>query len=332
MGEVKKIIKQAVLRAGVFSAIAKLHGQQVVILRYHSVLHDPAEHANSIGSGIIHSSATFAQQMEYLARTCNPVSMDEVFDFVCGARSVSPRSIAVTFDDGFEDNLSVAVPLLNRYGVPAAIYVIADCIKSIPWYCSLRYIFANTERQSFVDPFCGRTKDLSGPLKRREAFLACSRVCASTPRSEIDAVIAMLEEMLDVEYRPVRPIMLSWDGVREIIQQGHTIGSHSLSHPNMAHISTEELQDQMIISRRILEEQTCSPIRHFSYPSPILEPHWTESTVDVCRTAGYDTAVTCTGGSIHLGDRPLSLKRIFVPYTLDDFTWALENMFAGRIV
>ncbi len=332
MDKAKASIKRLALQTGIFSAISRLHGPQIVILRYHSILHNPAEHADSIGSGIIHPSAVFGQQMEYVSRTCHPVTMDEVFEFSQGTKNVPPRSVAVTFDDGFEDNLSVAVPILNRCGVPATIYVIAGYVESIPWYCSLRYIFARTQRQSFVDPFSGTMKDLSTPKIRYESFLACSRVCASRPHSEIDEVIAMLEKKLDVEYKPDQPIMLSWDGIRKIIQHGHMIGSHSLSHPNMAYISPEELQVQMSTSRGILEEQVGNKIRHFSYPSPIMEPHWNESTVEVCTTAGYETAVTCTGGAVHSADRPLSLKRIFVPDTLDDFTWALENMFAGRKV
>ncbi len=330
MSELKKTIKRGVVRAGIFSAIAKFQAPQVVILRYHSVLDNPAEHADSIGCSVIHSSTNFAQQMEYLARTCNPISMDVVLDFVRGACSLPPRSVAITFDDGFADNLNVAVPIINRYGVPGAIYVMTGYVSSIPWYCTLRYIFAKTQRTSFVDPFDGTTRSLDNPKDRYQSYLACSRVCASTPRAEIHTAMATLEKALEVEYRPMVPIMLSWDGVREVIQQGHIIGSHSQSHTNMAYILPDELQNQMLDSRKILESETGSRIRHFSYPSPIMEPHWTADTVETCRAAGYDTAVTCCNGPVRRGDSPLSLKRIFANTSLDDFTWTLENMFAGR--
>ncbi len=329
--ELKKAIKRGVVKARLLSAAAIFQSPRLIILRYHSVLDDPLEHADSIGSGIIHSSTEFAQQMQYLACTCNPVTMDQVLDFARGSRGLPPRSVAVTFDDGFADNLSVAIPILNRYGVPAAIYVMAGYVSSIPWYCTLRYIFARTQRTSFTDPFNGTTRSLN-PENRYESYLACSRACAATPRARIDAAMMALEKALEVEYRPMEPIMLSWNGVREVIHQGHTVGSHSLSHPNLAYISPEELRDQMADSQKILESQTASRIRHFSYPSPIMEPHWTEATVETCRATGYETAVTCGIGSVRCGDMPLSLKRTFAHGTLDEYTWALENMFAGRIV
>lgn len=330
MPELKKAIKRRVVQAGVFSAIARFQVPQVVILRYHSVLDNPAEHADSIGSSVIHSSADFAQQMEYLARTCNPISMDAVLNFARGTCSLPPRSVAITFDDGFADNLNVAVPIMNRYSMPGAIYVMTGYVSSVPWYCTLRYIFTKTQRPSLEDPFDGTLRSLTTPKDRYEAFLACSRVCARMPRSGVDAAITTLEKLLEVDYRPTAPIMLSWDGVREVIQQGHTIGSHSLSHANMAYIPPEELEDQMLDSRKILENQTGSLIRHFSYPSPIMEPHWTPATIEACRAAGYDTAVTCWNGPVRRGDTPLSLKRIFAHGPLDEFTWKLENLFAGR--
>ena len=310
--------------------MASFQAPQVLILRYHSVLNDPAEHADSIGAGIIHSSAEFAKQMEYLSRTCNPITMDQVREFVRGACSLPRRSVAVTFDDGFADNLSVALPFMNRFGVPGAIYVMTDYASRIPWYCTLRYIFAKTQHSSFIDPFDGTLRSLDNPDDRRESWLACSRACATKSLDEIDAAIASLERALETEYRPQEPIILSWDGVREVLRQGHTIGSHGRSHPNMAYVPAEDLATQMRDSKAILERETGSRIRHFSYPSPIMEPHWTQHTVEVCGSAGYDTAVTCTYGSVRPGDALLSMKRVYTPPESSEFIWALEKMFAGR--
>lgn len=330
--QLKESIKRGIVRSGFPSALARLQAQQVVVLRYHSVLNSPAEHADSIGSGIIHSGEVFSQQMEYLSRTCNPVTMNQVLDFVRGTRSVPQRSVAVTFDDGFADNLNVAVPIMNRYGVPGTIYVATDYLSRIPWFCTLRFIFARTQRASFTDPFDGTVRQLDNPKDRRQSFLACSRACAATPRAEIDAAMASLERALDAEYQPGQPIMLNWDGVREILRQGHMVGSHTRTHPNMAYIPAEEISDEMWHSKAVLERETGSEINHFSYPSPIMEPHWTTHTMEACRRAGYDMAVTCSDGSVRSGDEPLAIKRIYSRLELSEFIWVLENVFAGRAI
>jgi hypothetical protein len=208
--------------------MAARQSEQVVILRYHSVLENPAEHAQTIGAGIIHSTAAFEKQMEYLSRRCVPVTMDEVLAFTRGELRLRPRSVAITFDDGYEDNLAHAVPIMNRHGVRGAIYVMTGYVDAVPWYCTLRYIFATTRKTSFTDPFDGTVRSLVPP-HRRESYLSASRACAATPRETIDGAMAALESALDVEYRPASRIMLTWDGVREVLRQGHIIGSHSRS-------------------------------------------------------------------------------------------------------
>lgn len=328
--ELKRSVKRGIVGLRIPSAIARLREPNVVVLRYHSVLDNPAEQADSIGLGIIHSSADFSRQMEYLSRICNVVTMDQVFGFATGAIKLPRRSVAITFDDGFADNLSTAIPIMNRYGIPGTIYVMTGYVASVPWYCTLRYIFTKSRRASFTDPFDGRLRSLENPEDRRRSFLSCSRVCARTPRAEIENRISALENALDVQYRPTTPLMLDWDGVREVVRQKHTIGAHTMTHPNLAYVSAEEVRTQMACSKMTIENQIGNKIRHFSYPSPIMEPHWTAETIETCKATGYDTAVTCSSGCIRRGDSPLAIQRIFVPVLLEDFIWALENMFAGR--
>ncbi len=331
MATIKDGLKRGILRSGMLSVMAARQPAQAVVLRYHSILENPAEHAQTIGAGIIHSTAAFEKQMDYLSQRCVPVTVDEVLAFARGEIRLRPRSVAVTFDDGYEDNLVHAVPIMNRHGVRGAIYVMTEYVDAVPWYCTLRYIFATTQRTSFIDPFDGSTRSLVPP-QRRESYLSASRACAATPREKIDGAMAALEAALDVEYRPSSRIMLTWDGVREVVRQGHIIGSHSRTHPNMAYIDGAERADQMRVSREILERETGAPIRHFSYPSPIMEPHWTEETIGTCREAGYDTAVTCAFGAVRGNDNPLAMKRLFAHQTIDAFQWAIENLFAGRRV
>lgn len=329
---VKNACKQLILRSGGLALASRLRAPEVVILRYHSVLEVPAEFGDSIGSGIIHERVAFEQQMTYLARTCQPLSMDEVLAFLGGrGPRLRRRAVAVTFDDGFADNLSVAAPILERWGVPGAIYIAVDYVAGLPWYCRLRYAFSRSPKAAFVHPATGAAWAMATAAARREAFLDSSRRCACLPRSQIEAAIVELERELEAAFRPSRAIMLDWDQVRELLRRGHTIGSHSLSHPNLAQVPIAEAKMQMEASRSELRARTCDAIRHFSYPSPILEPHWSEATWAASADAGYETAVTCTPRAARADARALALPRLSAPGELEQFVWMLENAFAGRI-
>lgn len=87
------------------------------ILMYHRVRNAPAYDQLSV------STARFEAQMAYLARNCRVLSMNEALDELAG--TVTSPGVAVTFDDGYLDNLTEALPILRRYAIPATIFVTA---------------------------------------------------------------------------------------------------------------------------------------------------------------------------------------------------------------
>jgi peptidoglycan/xylan/chitin deacetylase (PgdA/CDA1 family) len=303
------------------------------VLRYHSVQEAPDRFANSIGRGIIHSTSGFKEQMELLARRFNPVSLDEVVLFARGQKLLPRRAVAVTFDDGFADNFHVAAPILDRTGIRAVFYIAVGSIEASnpPWYCRLRHVFGTTPRKTWSDPFKNLVWDLTRPDQHHHAFESASENCARRSGCAQEQIIAFIEGTLDVEPLTPRPsLMMSWEEIRALRRRGHIIGSHTISHPNMAYVSADEAKFELLQSRSALERGVGEAIVHFSYPSPILEPHWNESTVTLCEECGYQSAVTCAAGPVRAADPPLSLRRIPAPQTRVEFLWELERTLAGH--
>jgi peptidoglycan/xylan/chitin deacetylase (PgdA/CDA1 family) len=126
--------------------------------------------------------------------------------------------------------------------------------------------------------------------------------------------------------------MMSYDQVKTLARQGHIVGSHTMTHPNMAQIDLNDARGEMTESKKRLEQQIGDLVVHFSYPCPALTPHWTEQTVAESFNAGYQTAVTTDGGLARKGDNPLWLSRVRPARTVDGLRWNLECAFAGRRV
>ena len=122
----KDLAKRAILASGALRLISP--SASTAILMYHSVMPDPAAHADSLGC-ILHSETAFRAQMELLARHYHPVSLDEVVASLDGRKELPKRSVAVTFDDGYADNSEVAMPILNRLGIPATFSVTVHCVE-----------------------------------------------------------------------------------------------------------------------------------------------------------------------------------------------------------
>ena len=95
--------------------------QDVAVLMYHSISQTDNYYAVA--------PPMFAQHMRYLKAQYCPVRLVEVAEFVTGQGTLPDRAIAVTFDDGYADFFTNAFPLLEKYGIPATLFVCAGHVE-----------------------------------------------------------------------------------------------------------------------------------------------------------------------------------------------------------
>ncbi len=328
----KRSIKRALVASGTLRVARRFVEGGALVLMYHSVVDNPQLYENSIGTGITCSSSIFREEMEYICRKYHPVVIDDLLLFLRGQKEVPPNAVVITFDDGYADNLLTAAPILNHLGIRATFYVTVNCVETgkPPWPARVRYAFANTKKQSCVDPL-GRARPLQDSAQREIALLLASEQCAALAGDAQEKAVQAIEHGLETEPLTASQVpMLTWDQARKLSQSGHIIGSHTLTHPNLAYIQEDELSLELMESRCRLEKQLSVPVGHFSYPCPALEPHWTERTVGMTGKAGYLTAVTSNSGLVRSRDNPLLIRRFPAPTQMDEFTWGLECSFLGR--
>ena len=239
----------------------------------------------------------------------------------------------ITFDDGYTDNYEIAAPVLNEIGVSATFYATVDCVdrRTLPWPARLRFCFRNTKKIRWADS-SGKSWPLSSNEERESALLRSCDECCQLSGAVQEKYVASLASELDTQV-PVdsEALMMNYDQMRTLVRQGHIVGSHTMTHPNMAYVNSDVARYEMTESKRRLEQELASPVLHFAYPCPALSPHWTEGTIAVSREVGYATAVTTNGGLARQGDNPLRLKRIGSRETVEALQWSLECAFAGRL-
>jgi peptidoglycan/xylan/chitin deacetylase (PgdA/CDA1 family) len=328
--KLKSAAKKALLAS---RALRLMQKKGVAVLMYHSVKDSRAEHANTLGD-IVHSTSVFRQQMELLARRCSPVTMDDVLQFMQGEKDLPAQCFAVTFDDGYADNLEIAAPILDQLGIPGAFYVTVGYVETgkLPWAVRVRYAFASTKQESWTAPN-GASFLFSDADKRHAAFAHACQYLSALTGAEQESAVLQIEQRLSVPSLNQPDLMLKWDQVRALAKHGHVVGSHTVSHPNLAYVKDDaSLRHELQESKRQLDAQLGSPVRHFSYPVPALIPHWDSRTVAVSRYAGYATAVTTNPGMVSRHDDPLSLRRVRPAYDMDEFKWVIESSLSGRAV
>jgi peptidoglycan/xylan/chitin deacetylase (PgdA/CDA1 family) len=329
---IRRHIRNSLVSSGVLRIAGRLRPPAAAILMYHAVSDDAEDYARFIGYDITHNSREFAQQMELLARHYHPVTIDDVRQFVSGAKPLPPKAVAVTFDDGYADNFEVAMPVLNRAGAAASFYVAVEPADTArpPWPARLRHAFFTTRKPQWQDPSGKAWPLIDGP-SRQQAFLVAVGGCACLAGTSQDDELRTIEQQLEAEaFAPPKNVMMTWEQVRKLAAAGHVVGSHTLTHPNVAHVAAGELDRELRESKRKLEQVLGRPVTHFSYPAPGLTPHWSEQTIAATRQLGYQTAVTSSTGPVRRGDSPFCLHRVPAPRDFGEFRWYLDCTFLGR--
>jgi len=252
----------------------------------------------------------FRQQMEYLTRNFHIISLDQI---ARGAFSGNGQKhcVAITFDDGYRDNFLFAFPVLKELGIPATIFLATGYIESgeLPWYDQVCLAFKLT-LQSRIS-LSVHSEDLSlntqnARLHALQHTLAVLRAVNENTRLQL---LNELFQQLRVPPRLNLPnVMLSWDEVCRMSKYGIGFGAHTVTHPVLAGLSRERLEDEVLGSKKSVENRLQHRVRHFAYPFGKPFDIGPEAK-RLVRAAGFETAVTTVPGVNDPAQDPFELKR-----------------------
>jgi peptidoglycan/xylan/chitin deacetylase (PgdA/CDA1 family) len=236
------------------------------------------------------------RQLAFLARFANVVPLGDALRTLDQGGSLPPRAVAITLDDGYRDQLDLAVPILERLGLPATFFLVPGLLGGTarPWWESLGWVFGRATTDVVV--WEGATIGLRGDAERRASLDTVGELLKRRDRLARDEAV---EELTD-RCRPAgsladRVVFMSWDGARELARRGFAIASHSQNHAILAEESEAEQRHDLALSRRQLEQELDVPVDLLAYPNG-LRPDYDQTTVAAARAAGYAHAVTTIAG------------------------------------
>lgn len=332
---IKATVKLLILKSGLLKFRQYIKAPSVAILGYHSVAEDCQAQSLYINRGIATEAAIFREQMRMLRKEFNPVTMEQIGNWLRDGKAIPCRSVAITFDDGYADNYFVAAPIMEQFGVFGAFYLTVDCIQrqELPWFCRLNFLLESGRREKriFHDPIDDKTWNLSETSEYLDALAHYARYCGKLDSENQRQYISNLESRFGLFWNQLQaPGMMTFGQAKELCSRGHIVGNHSFSHGNLAHVPAASLEQEIVKTHEILEKELERPIRHFSYPHPTLEPQWNETTRSMIERLGYETCVLTEYGLVTRKTSNLLIPRLMLTNPgVDELRWKLEMAFAG---
>jgi peptidoglycan/xylan/chitin deacetylase (PgdA/CDA1 family) len=253
----------------------------------------------------------FEAQMVVLKRHFRPVSLEQLLLEVAEGR-VHPRTVCITFDDGYRDNYEVAFPILKAHSIPATIFLATDFIGSgeTTWYDRVLQQFRLSKAAKLDFPPAGfQAEDISHPNGRRDLAFRCLEKMKVHPPSARDNLILQLGAALDVPSQVNHDLMLDWAMVREMRRSGIGFGGHTCSHPILSTLDKESAAAEISGSKTKLESELQESVSHFAYPNG-RSGDFNEDTKAAIKGAGFTCALTTNPGINLPGEDLYEVKRV----------------------
>jgi peptidoglycan/xylan/chitin deacetylase (PgdA/CDA1 family) len=252
----------------------------------------------------------FERQMAFVARTYSVLPLEDLVDRM--ARNRVPRNaLAITFDDGYRDNLTHAAPVLARHGLHATVFLATGAVASGEplWFDRLALTFKRARATAWSAPW-GETMPLGTTAER---LAALGRAQSHLKRlGEDDRLLAVDELFITLDCAEDRSalknLMLSWDDVHALVGLGFDIGGHTVSHPILSRLSPERARAEIAGCRAMIQAACGRAPRAFAYPNGRRDDYSPE-VVRVVREAGFTCAVTTEFGVNTAATPPYELRR-----------------------
>ena len=274
------------------------------ILYYHRVNDDRDPFFPSI------STKLFEEEMRFVSAHYKVVSLSQLLNALEGG-STEPV-LAITFDDGYQDNYHNAFPILQRYKVPASIFLETGSIDSREplWFEQMALAIKNAAKDyieletDFPKRFWLRTR--AERLAAIEDLFSFLRELPDLGRRQ--TLSRILRQLAVEDHTERRDKMLTWDQVRAMQKSGIDFGGHTVTHPFLSRMSEQEVVWEVCECKRRIEEELQVPVCHFAYPNG-REKDFGKWNRDVVRQAGYRAAVTTIWGQNSGSTDPMELRR-----------------------
>jgi peptidoglycan/xylan/chitin deacetylase (PgdA/CDA1 family) len=325
------------MRLRIHARRSQSQGDGPVVLLYHRI-----DRPSSDPQLLCVAPEHFAEHIEMIGEHYEPMALGELVAAIHAGEPL-PRGVAITFDDGYADNMYVAKPVLERNGVPATVFVASGWVgagRSF-WWDELETLLlrpgrlpptltmeigSQTVRWELADDAEYRSRVAAarsgwtvlarrdpGPRQRIYRDLSSRLRALGTLEREraLDSLRALVELHDPVSDDPL-PRPLDLDELRRLVAGDLIdVGGHSVTHPVLSRLDPDSQREEIAGSKRYLEHAAGRAISSFAYPYGGATD-FDLTTARIVRDVGFDHACANVPGRLERGTDDFRIPRVLV--------------------
>ncbi len=256
------------------------------------------------------------QQIRIVKRMSDLLHPKEAMDLIARGLPLKRPASLLTFDDGYHDNFSVALPVLEAHGASAFFFLVTDYLDhpfQVSWWDKIAFLtrrcigkriqIRELQHQAWsVDErnvnavITDLLAAYRGPVRDEAGFMRDLESCAGG----------------GIDRAPQR-VFMDWTEARALVRRGMGVGVHSHTHPIMSRLDEEGQRRELVHSRARLDQELGIECGALAYPVG-TRCAFTETTKRIARELGFRCAFSYAGGANEAGALdPFDIKRVAFP-------------------
>ena len=222
--------------------------------------------------------------------------------------SMERRVVVFTFDDGYRDNATLALPIFSKYRVPWSLFLTTGFPDQTCnyWWGMLERALLDRGKFDLEVSGISRRYITSSIAQKRTAYAQIKKI----GRIHSDELVRYLAERYGMDRRALLDEhTLSWTDIRRLASSGLVeIGAHSVTHPDLTRVAIEDVRREMRDCRWRIHEETGVDASHFAYPYGAAGPR----EYNLARESGYKSGATSVARGLYpsLDEDPYAFPRI----------------------
>ena len=248
--------------------------KNLIILCYHGVIDDKKKNGIENYSGKHILKKEFTKQLKFLKKkNCEFLSLDKVVENIKKKITFKKNSFCITFDDGFENNFTIAAPILKKLNIPAIFFL---CPKNIDkqqmfWVDKIEACINLTSKKKIkIKSLNNNNYNIETDKKKIEIIKKIKNFCKNNKNHFKNNLISELikETKIKPSFKSGNTYKVAkWISIRKTLKSKlFTIGGHSLEHDIFTMVSKKNIKKNISETIKILSKKTNQKIKYFSYP------------------------------------------------------------------